>query len=243
MKELIDLLDDETVELIAYSKDIPIPLLNQILGFEHEKKITEVEFLEPLRDPEILRNKRTLFDVLCKDQQGSQSIVEMQVADPLESEKTVQFFAARSYTGQINRPGNDQGLKQMIFLIISDFIIFEGKPECFSTHAIVDAKALTRDLKDLYFCFLELPKFNKSIDQLENFVDKWAYFFKHASYTTPEELDQMTHGDPVFKEACQALIPCYCTDKELFAYEQQEKYILDELNWLYTTGELKPNRT
>ena len=34
------------------------------------------------------------------------------------------------------------------------------------------------DLKDFYFTFIELPKFKKdNIDQLNNMVEKWCYFF------------------------------------------------------------------
>jgi len=106
--------------------------------------------------------------------------------------------------------------------------MFEEKPEYLSTHVLLDAKRYTRDLKDFYFSFLELPKFKKTIDQLETLVDKWAYFFKHASDTTPEELNKLVASHLIFKEVYNALNPCHWTEKELYAYEQQKKQDLDE---------------
>lgn len=44
------------------------------------------------------------------------------------------------------------------------------------------------DLKDFSFTFVELPKFNKSIDQLANRSEKWCYFLMERRYD--EEMEK-----------------------------------------------------
>jgi predicted transposase/invertase (TIGR01784 family) len=46
-------------------------------------------------------------------------------------------------------------------------------------------------IKDVEFNFIELLKFNKTIDELENLTDKWIYFIKNAENldVIPENVD------------------------------------------------------
>ena len=210
------------------NKAILIHFLNDMLGFEGDKKIAEVRFLKPPQDPEIAYKKQSIVDVLCSDEEGSQYIVEMQVAHSTGFEKRAQFYAARAYASQMNEGGVYHQLKEIIFLAITNFVMFPDKPGYRSTHVTLDTESFTRDLKDFYFSFLELPKFTKEIDELETVVDKWAYFFKHAPFTTPEELDKLTTDDLIFKEAYKVLDQFYWTEQELFTYQAEMKRLLDE---------------
>lgn len=65
-------------------------------------------------------------------------------------------------------------LKENIFVAITDFIMFSDKPQYKSDHVILDKESYSHDLKDFSFAFLELPKLNKTIDELSNIVEKWA---------------------------------------------------------------------
>ena len=208
-------------------KAILIHFLNDMLGFEGDKKIADVDFLKTSQDPEIANQKQSIVDVLCRDEEGSQYIVEMQVAHSAGFEKRAQFYAARAYANQLKKGGAYHHLKEIIFLAISDFVMFPDKPGYCSTHVTLDTESFTRDLKDFYFSFLELPKFTKGIDQLETVVDKWAYFFKQAPYTTPEEFDKLTADNLIFKEAYKVLDQYYWTEEELFTYEAEMKRVLD----------------
>ncbi|MBS0621598.1 MAG: Rpn family recombination-promoting nuclease/putative transposase [Verrucomicrobia bacterium] len=208
-------------------KDILIHFLNDMLDLKEGKRIADVQFLKTSQDPDIAIKKQSIVDVLCKDEKGSQYIVEMQVAHTSGFEKRAQFYAARAYTNQMRAGEAYHDLKEIIFLAITDFVMFPEKPGYRSTHVTLDCASLTRDLKDFYFSFLELPKFTKTVDELETLVDKWAYFFKHASHTTPEELNKLTAQDLIFKEAYQAVDQYYWTEEELNTYEQEKKHALD----------------
>ncbi|KJV51418.1 PD-(D/E)XK nuclease transposase family protein [Orientia tsutsugamushi str. Gilliam] len=56
------------------NKDILIHFLNDILLFEGNRKIIEVEFLGTILDADIASKKESIVDVLCKDKNGAQYI-------------------------------------------------------------------------------------------------------------------------------------------------------------------------
>lgn len=207
--------------------DILIHFINDMLGFEGEHKIQSVSFLKTSQDPEIAYKKQSLLDVLCVDEQGRQYIVEMQVAKAPGFEKRAQYYAAKAYSRQLNEGDNYSQLKEIIFLAITDFVMFPNKEGYLSKHVILDEQLHTRDLQDFSFTFLELPKFHKSIDGLKTMVEKWAYFFKYADETNEKDLAKIAGSDQVIERAYEELNRFSWSDIELNTYEQEEKHERD----------------
>ena len=205
------------------NQDILIHFINDMLGFQGNKCIQKVSFLKTNQDPEIASKKQSILDVLCTDQRGWQYIVEMQVAKTKGFEKRAQYYAAKAYTNQLNQKEDYHKLKEVIFLAITDFVMFKDKKEYKSDHVVLDKHNYSRDLKDFSFTFLELPKFKKSIHELNSMVEKWAYFFKHAKDTTEKEFLELCASDPVIGKAYQELNRFNWSEIEMNTYEQQEK--------------------
>ena len=67
------------------NKDILIHFLNDILGFTGVNEIKEIEFLSTIQDPDIAAKKQSIVDVLCRDENGVQMIVEMVRPESLRS--------------------------------------------------------------------------------------------------------------------------------------------------------------
>ena len=110
------------------NKDILIHFLNDILKYEGSEKITEVTFLKTIQDPEIAAYRQSIVDVLCKDQNGDQVIVEMQISKHKGFEKRAQFYAAKAYSQQVIKEDENHKklavyakLKAVIFLAIANF--------------------------------------------------------------------------------------------------------------------------
>ena len=205
------------------NQDILIHFINDILCFKGSEQVIEVEFQKTSQDPEIAYQKQSLIDVLCKDQTGRQFIIEMQVARTQGFEKRAQYYAARAYGRQLV-PGEDYTeLKEIIFIAITDFVMFKDKKGYYSTHVILDKETYDHRLKDFSFTFLELPKFDKTIDELETLIEKWAYFFKHAEETKEAEVERIVGSDEVIYRAYEALNRFSWTEIELNTYEQEEK--------------------
>lgn len=211
------------------NKDILIHFLNDILGFTGKDAIQDIEFLSTILDPDIAAKKQSIVDVLCRDENGVQVIVEMQVAKTKGFEKRAQYYAAKAYSRQANKGDQYEDLKEIIFIAIADCILFPDKSEYKSKHTIRDEDTNEHDLKDFYFTFIELPKFPKTKeDQLESIVEKWVYFFKYAEETSERELERIIGSDVIIKKAYEELNRFNWSEKEFIAYEQEIKRIRDE---------------
>ncbi|QOD37971.1 Rpn family recombination-promoting nuclease/putative transposase [Candidatus Wolbachia massiliensis] len=211
------------------NKDILIHFLNDILGLTGKDEIREIEFLSTIMDAEIASKKQSIVDVLCRDENGVQVIVEMQVAKTKGFEKRAQYYAAKAYSRQADKGEQYQDLKEIIFIAIADCILFPDKSEYKSKHTIRDENTNAHDLKDFYFTFIELPKFPKTKeDQLENIVEKWIYFFKYADETNEKELEKIIGSDAIIEKAYEELNRFNWSEKEFIAYEQEIKRIRDE---------------
>ena len=209
------------------NKDILIHFLNDILVFDGKSSIQNLSFLKPIQDPEIVSKKTSIVDILCTDEKGLEYIIEMQVAKTKGFEKRAQYYASKAYSSQANKSDEYHNLKAVIFLAIADFIMFPTKKEYKSDHIILDKKSYEHDLKDFSFTFVELPKFDKTLEELSTIQEKWCYFFKHAQETSLTDLKKLTGKDNIIEKAYHVLNSAFWTEEELDAYEQAEKKIKD----------------
>jgi predicted transposase/invertase (TIGR01784 family) len=210
------------------NKDILIHFLNDMIPFPEGAKIETVSFLKPSQDPDAAIRKQSIVDVLCVDEKGCQYIVEMQVASTKSFVKRAQYYAAKAYVNQMGVGEDYQNLKEIIFLAITDFVMFPDNPEYKTDHMILDKNSLEHNLKDFYFCFLELPKFKKSIHELTTPIEKWTYFFKHAPKTSLEELREVIGDYPIIEKAYNVLNQFFWSKQELDFYEWELKRKRDE---------------
>ena len=215
------------------NKDILIHFLNDVLNLTGEAKIKNVQFLSPIQNPDITAKKESIVDVLCRDSAGVQFICEMQVARTTGFEKRAQYYAAGAYFSQAGIGDKYHGLKEVIFIAITDFVLFPKKAAYKSDHVTLDKVTHEHDLKDFSFTFIELPKFPKTKeDQLESVVEKWIYFFKYASETSEEDLKKIVGSDEIIGRAYNELIEYNWTREERTIYQQAKKNEDDNVSCL-----------
>ncbi|BET28495.1 Rpn family recombination-promoting nuclease/putative transposase [Wolbachia pipientis] len=214
------------------NKDILIHFLNDILDLTDGNKIKDVSFLSPIQDPVIASQKQSIVDVLCVDSTGVKTIIEMQVAKTTGFEKRAQYYAAKAYSSQADVGDQYHDLKGVIFIAIADFILFPNKLAYKSDHVTFDKITFEHDLKDFSFTFIELPKFKKREDQLENIIEKWCYFFKHAGETSEEDLKKIIGSDLIIGRAYDELNQYNWSKEERLAYDQAKKRTDDYLSTL-----------
>lgn len=214
------------------NKDILIHFLNDILGLTDDNKIKDVSFLSPIQDPVIASQKQSIVDVLCVDSTGVKTIIEMQVAKTTGFEKRAQYYAAKAYSSQADVGDQYHDLKGVIFIAIADFILFPNKLAYKSDHITFDKTTFEHDLKDFSFTFIELPKFKKREDQLENIIEKWCYFFKHAGETSEDDLKKIIGSDLIIGKAYDELNQYNWSKEERLAYDQAKKRTDDYLSSL-----------
>jgi predicted transposase/invertase (TIGR01784 family) len=191
------------------NKDILISLLNEVLQGQLKNRIEEVQFLKTIQDPCSAGSKQSIVDVLCRDREGVQYIIEMQVAQEDGFQARAQYYAARAYTSQMKIGGIYQELKAVIFIAFCDFELFSKKKGYKSEHMTLDIKSLAHDLDKFSFTFIELQKFNASIagkdPTMLSTEEKFYYFLSNASAMTPDEFAKLIEGSEVIERACNEL--------------------------------------
>ena len=213
-------------------KDILIHFINDVLELKDNDQIDEVEFLSTIQDAEIASKKQSIVDVLCRDKNGVQIIVEMQVAPTKGFEKRAQYYAAKAYSRQLNKgqeaDGLYENLKAVIFIAIADYIVFPDKTEFKSEHVILDKNSHEHDLQDFSFTFVELPKFKKEkIEELDTTLDKWCYFFKYAAKTSEADMQKIASSYKTIGDAYEVVNQYNWNEQQLIAYEQETKRVWD----------------
>ncbi len=194
--------------------EILISFLNAVLKLEGNKKIDWVEILTPYQMPIIFGAKSTILDVRAKDLAGNEYIVEMQVTDKAGFAKRVVYYTAKNYSSQLNVGEEYYQLKRTVFIGILNFEFLETD-NYLSRHLILDVETLEHKLKDLDFNFIELPKFNKTENELKTLIEKWIYFIKNAKNLSviPPNID-----DKGLKSAYTEADKHTWTQKDLHAY-------------------------
>jgi predicted transposase/invertase (TIGR01784 family) len=209
------------------SKDILIGFLNAIL-YQEKPVILDLEIINPYQAPRIKGIKDSYLDVKATITGNKTVIIEMQVLNVLGFEKRVLYNAAKAFSIQL-RVGEDYTLlNPVIALTITDFEMFEGSSKVISRYRLKEKEDLTDYSDDIELVFVELPKFNKQLDDLETLSDKWLYFLKAANTLTSvpptmEEVPEINHAFQVARES-------KLTIKELDLLEKREMFIHDSKN-------------
>ena len=210
----------------AQSNDILISFLNAIL-YEGRSIIESLEILDPYLAPQIAGVKNSYLDVKALLNDGTFVIIEMQVLKVQAFGKRVLYNAAKTYALQLTRGELYQQLRPVIALTITDFEMFSGHQDIISHFVFKERTRLSDYLQnDIELVFVELPKFKKELDQLENITDKWIYFIKTTG--TLNEVPQTMATVPQIQKAFEIANEVSLTQDELNTLQQQEFFAQDQ---------------
>ncbi|MBF0161562.1 MAG: Rpn family recombination-promoting nuclease/putative transposase [Magnetococcales bacterium] len=206
------------------AKDVLASFLESLLGLEGDRRIAELTILDPFLAPRIREMKYSILDVKCRDHRGVSYIVEMQVQKVAAFLKRIQYNVAKIYANQIERGEEYPKLNQVIAITITDFVLFDGFDHCVSRHESRESITGRSYLQEILLFFVELPKFSKSLEGLENILDRWIYFIKYAGslQEVPERLSL-----PPFRHAFEMAMVANMTAEELEMYDKAGIAIAD----------------
>ena len=203
------------------SKPILISFLNAMI-YDGNPTITDLEIIDPY-----LPSKDSYLDVQARLAGDATVIIEMQVLNIESLAKRVVYNTAKTYSTQLSRGEGYFKLKPVIALIITNFEMFDNDREVISHFAFKEKKRLFNYVDPgMEMIFIELPKFNKELDELETLTDKWIYFMKNAFYLeiVPSTMETVSEIEQAFAIANEANFNA----KELADLENCERYILDQ---------------
>jgi predicted transposase/invertase (TIGR01784 family) len=210
---------------------ILISLLNSILDFKDGKTISKVELVNPYQVPKIPELKETILDIKATNKNGETFIVEMQRKDLHNFAKRSLYYTSKAYTEQLNKSEDYSKLKKVYFIGIIDFNMFDNI-DYISRHLIINQETNKQDLDDFEFSFIELPKFDKKLDELSTTLEKWIYFIKNADNfeLIPETYKEQQELNDAFIIAAQVS----WTKKEIEIYDYMRLKQFDEVNAIQT---------
>ena len=172
------------------NKDLLISFLNALLdGKENIKDLTYLN-AEQLGMYEFER--KAVFDVYCENERGERFIVEMQKAEQQFFKDRSVFYSTFPIRDQAKR-GNSWNyqLKAVYTIGILNFCFDDTDPEYFHHEVkLMDTKSKEVFFDKLSYIYLEMPKFTKSLSELNTLFDKWLYAIRHLSdlLERPKEL-------------------------------------------------------
>ena len=208
------------------SKDILISFLNAML-YDAQPTIEDLEIIDPYAAPSVTGLKDTYLDVKAKITGNKTVIIEMQVINVEAFTKRVVYNAAKTYATQLRPREGYSKLNPLIALTITDFILFENT-ENFLTHFVF--KELEENFeyynREIELVFVELPKFNKELEQVENLIQSWIYFIKNAPLL--DEIPEKFASIPEIQTAFSIASRTNLTLKELEELEKREMFLEDQ---------------
>ncbi|MCY7382743.1 MAG: Rpn family recombination-promoting nuclease/putative transposase, partial [Microcoleus sp. CAN_BIN18] len=208
------------------SKPILISFLNALI-YDGNPTITDLEIIDPYLPSRVSYLKDSYLDVKAKLALGQTVIIEMQVLNVASFAKRVIYNAAKTYSTQLARGDGYFRLKPVIALTITDFEMFDNDREVIS-HFVFKEKQRLFDYVDpeIELIFIELPKFNKKLDELETLTDKWVYFMKNAPSleVVPQTMETVSEIQQAFAIADETNL----NPEELKDLESRERYIQDQ---------------
>lgn len=165
------------------NKDLLIDFLNSL--FDGEQVVKDVTFLNSEHVGDVRSERMAIFDVYCENEQGEKFIVEMQNAYQTFFKDRSLYYATFPIREQAEK--GDVWNYQLKHVYVVALLNYEMSDPAFSTESInhdigLLDKQTHRVFNDkLTFKYVEISKFNKSLEELETNYDKWLYVLRNLS--------------------------------------------------------------
>ncbi len=193
------------------------PVLKSFLFnlLELSSPIVELTILPTEQLPRSPQERKGIFDVYCIDEQGQRFIVEMQKAQQLHFKDRALYYSTFPIAQQAQRGDWNYQLNAVYCVGILDFT-FHSDNRFIRRLQIMDVETYDVFSDKLTFVYVELPKFNLTLEQLTTHRDKWIYFLKHA--TELREVPEALKDEPL-PVAFHLAELAQLTEAEIYYYE------------------------
>ena len=158
------------------NKDLLISFLNAL--FKDKLEISDLTYLNNEHLGEGITDRKAVFDVYCQLSDGSRIIVEMQKAEQQYFKDRSIYYSTYPIREQASKGKWDYRLEDVYTVGILNFTFPDGE---YPSESMIHEIKL-KDVEDnhvfydkLTFVYLEMPKFNKTEEELETMFDKWLF--------------------------------------------------------------------
>ena len=217
----------------ALNKELLICFLNSL--FNGKQVVKDVMYLNSEHIGDVYTDRKAIFDVYCEGENGEKFIVEMQNAYQTYFKDRSLFYSTFPIREQAPKGSEwDFNLNNVYTVALLNFDMKDDafEKEQIRHHVQLCDTATHKVFYDkLEFIYVEIAKFDKSLEELETLYDKWLYVLKNLSKldNRPKELRDRVF-DRLFEESEIAKF----TPLELREYEDSKKAYRDIKNSIDT---------
>jgi len=208
------------------NKEILIDFLNVMLPTQHAVKDVSYRNNENPGNTPLVRT--AIFDIYCESQSGEKFIVEIQKANQNYFKYRSVYYDSFPIQEKTLKGKWDYKLSSVYTVGILDFVFDDHKNESELLHT-VELKNQRCELfyETLTFIYVELPKFTKTLDDLESHFEKWLFLLRHLSdlEAPPEALQEV-----IFERLFEVSEIANFSAQEQEAYENSVKHYRDLQN-------------
>ena len=218
------------------NKALLMDFLNAILPEHHT--ISDLSYRNNENIGNTAIDRKAIFDIYCKSENGERFIVEIQKAKQNFFKDRSVYYSTFPIQEQAQKGFWDFQLSSVYTVGILDFVFDDHKNDNTILHTVELKNQNCEVFYDkLKFIYLELPKFHKTLDQLETHFDKWLFLLKHLPDLNdpPQVLQEET-----FRQLFEVAEIANFSIEEQDAYENSLKYYRDLNNVVDTS---RPRRS
>lgn len=213
------------------NKDLLLDFLNELLR-EQVGKIKELTYLKTEYLGAGVTDRRAIFDLYCENERGEKFIVELQKSKQNFFKDRTLYYATFPIQEQAKRADWNYELKAVYTVAILDFVFEEDKAERNKYRydvKLTDIETCKVFYDKLTFIYLEMPKFDKQVEELDTRFEKWLYVLKNLNRLerVPDRLRER-----IFERLFEVAEVAKFTREELQSYEDSLKYYRDLKNSL-----------
>lgn len=206
-------------KIFAGHPDLLISLLNALLPLKRNQQIKSIEYLPTELIPVDPLHKDTIVDVRCRDVEGRQFVVEMQMAWTDAFKQRVLFNASKAYVSQAEMGCKYEDLQPVYSLNLVNEIFEKDMKEYKHNYHIVHDKRTKKVIEGLCFTFIELPKFHPHTMKEKRMTVLWLRFLTEINDKTQEVPAELLESPEISKALEEVKISAF-TAEELRAYDK-----------------------
>ncbi len=219
------------------NKDLLLDFLNELLQAE-QGRITEITYLKTDKLGTSEDERKAIFDLYCENERGEKFIVELQkTKQKFFKDRTIYYSSFPIRESALRGSDWNFELKAIYTIAILDFVFDEDKDQkdkYLYNVKLSDIETNKVFYDKLTFVYLEMPKFNKTIYELETRFDKWLYIIRNLNKLDriPEQLKENT-----FERLFELAEIAKFSNEEVRTYEDSLKTYRDLKNSIDTARE------
>jgi predicted transposase/invertase (TIGR01784 family) len=191
--------------------DLLTDLLHALLSEGNGGFIRELTLLSPIEDSDHVQQKRPVYDIRATDDRERIFHLEMQRRWSWSLPKRLTYYTA-SLHGKRMREGDYYETLQPTYSIC---LLGDTRDEHVDYHRVYRLRDQTGQefSEDLELHLVELPKFRKTIEQLQSPLDRWLYFLRSGAELDPELMPRELDIPPI-RKAVELLMKISQTERE-----------------------------